>query len=262
VDNATTKDAAQDWVEKLKTYLDLDYAKGAEANEKQVDLLSTHIASFPESAQSSLKFLPFDILSSEPLYELLKGFEMDLKFSDKEFPIATEDDLRLYGARVAGTVAELCDDLVFHHTPKRDELTEEYKNSLTSEGVKMGGALQYVNIARDIETDAKIGRVYIPTSWLKEEGLTPKDVIKSPSGEKIQKLRSRLLVKALSIYDETKFAIEELPKEARAPMRVAMESYMEIGRVLMEKDYKTKAGRATVPKARRLLVAYRALSRG
>ncbi len=262
MDNATTRDAAQDWIEKLKKYLDLAYAKGAEANEKQADLLSSHIASFPQPVQSSLKFLPFDVLSPKPLYGLLEGFEMDLKFSDKKFPIATEEDLRLYGARVAGTVAELCDDLVFYHTPKKDELSEDYKKNLTSEGVKMGGALQYVNIARDIETDSKIGRVYIPTSWLKEEGLTPQQVIKNPSGEKVKKLRNRLLVKALSIYDETKYAIELLPKEARAPMRVAMESYMEIGRVLMENDYKVKAGRATVPKGRRMLVAYRALSRG
>jgi 15-cis-phytoene synthase/lycopene beta-cyclase len=44
-------------------------------------------------------------------------------------------------------------------------------------------------------------------------------------------------------------------------MRVAVESYMEIGRILMENKYKVRAGGATVPKLRRLKVAWQALSR-
>jgi len=41
---------------------------------------------------------------------------------------------------------------------------------------------------------------------------------------------------------------------------VAVESYMEIGRVLLQGDYQVKAGRATVPKLQRIKVAWRALN--
>jgi 15-cis-phytoene synthase/lycopene beta-cyclase len=123
----------------------------------------------------------------------------------------------------------------------------------------MGIALQYVNIARDVATDAAIGRVYLPTSWLEEEGLSPKQVIEKPTGAEIERLRTRLLGKAFIVYEEARGAMANLPPEARAPMRVAVESYMEIGRVLSEKGYKTKAGRATVPKLRRIRVAWKAL---
>ncbi len=126
----------------------------------------------------------------------------------------------------------------------------------------MGIALQYVNIARDIATDAAIGRVYIPKSWLEEEGLTPTDILEKPKGEKIERLRTILLGKAFVIYEEAKGAMAHLPPEARAPMRVAVESYMEIGRVLSEKGYVTKAGKATVPKMRRIKVAWKALNEG
>jgi 15-cis-phytoene synthase/lycopene beta-cyclase len=124
----------------------------------------------------------------------------------------------------------------------------------------MGIALQYVNIARDIATDAAIDRVYLPTSWLKEEGITPQDVLENPDSAAVERLRDKLLDKAFGVYKEARVAMAQLPNEARAPMRVAVESYMEIGRVLKEKVYKVKKGRATVPKLRRLRVAWAALN--
>jgi 15-cis-phytoene synthase/lycopene beta-cyclase len=45
-------------------------------------------------------------------------------------------------------------------------------------------------------------------------------------------------------------------------MRVAVESYMEIGRVLREDGYTVKEGKATVPKMRRMRVAWNALNEG
>ena len=126
----------------------------------------------------------------------------------------------------------------------------------------MGIALQYVNIARDIATDAALGRVYLPSSWLKENGLTPKDILEKPEGSVVDKLRARLLDEAFTIYRGAQSAMAQLPVDARAPMRVAVESYMEIGRVLMKEGYEVKEGKATVPKLRRLRVAWRALNEG
>ena len=159
---------------------------------------------------------------------------------------------------MAGTVAELCLELVFHHTKRSTQ--ESLRRRIVQAGGRMGIALQYVNIARDISVDASNGRVYLPTTWLKEEGVTPEDIIKDPARSKAEILRQRLLNSAFEIYDEAKGAIEQLPAEARGPMRVAVESYVEIGRVLRQPGYKVKAGRATVPKLRRLRVAWNALS--
>lgn len=164
----------------------------------------------------------------------------------------------LYAAQVAGTVAELCLELVFYHS--KAATTSIQKKDLVHAGGRMGVALQYLNIARDIATDATIGRVYIPTSWLKDEDMTPQDVLDHPESAAMEKMRSRLLDKGFAVYNEARAAMSQLPVEARAPMIVAVESYMEIGRVLREKGYKVKQGRATVPKMRRLRVAWRALS--
>lgn len=125
----------------------------------------------------------------------------------------------------------------------------------------MGIALQYVNIARDVATDARINRVYIPNSWLVEEELRPQDVIKSPNKSTIDRLRLRLLGKAFQVYEEAKAAMDQLPIEARAPMKVAVESYMEIGRVMRDHGFTGlgKGGRATVPTSRRIRTAWKAL---
>ena len=66
---------------------------------------------------------------------------------------------------------------------------------------------------------------------------------------------------AFKIYEEAQGAIKDFPDEVRGAMRVAAKSYMEIGRVLRQEDYEVKAGRATVPKLKRVRVAWQALNR-
>lgn len=257
VDDARTVDEAKDWIAKLNEYLEISYSK--ESAGKLMSRDQFVASQFPPSAQAALTLLPTEYLSPQPLYDLLMGFETDLRFSSgNPYPIEDLRTLELYGARVAGTVAESCLELVFHHT--RTQVPENQRRRITQAGGRMGIALQYVNIARDISVDASNNRIYLPTTWLKDEGLTPEEIIKDPMSGKAEILRQSLLDSAMEIYREAKGAIEELPSKARGPMRVAVESYVEIGRVLRKPGYKVKAGRATVPKVRRLRVAWKALS--
>jgi 15-cis-phytoene synthase/lycopene beta-cyclase len=274
VDNAESEFSARTWISKLIKFLDQSYTTRdvppkAELKRK-VKSNSNAINDFPPSSQSALSLLPTPFISSKPLYDLLAGFKTDLEFPALDrlmenamaFPIKEESDLELYASRVAGTIAELCLELVFHHSPTTAKMPQRNRERMVNAGGRMGIALQCVNIARDVATDAAIGRVYLPTSWLEEEGLSPQDVIDKPRGASIERLRTKLLGKAFIIYEEARSAMAHIPPEARAPMRVAVESYMEIGRVLGEKGYKTKAGKATVPKLRRIRVAWKALKEG
>lgn len=272
IDNASSSAEAKQWVHKLKTYLDLSYGaatldkegnpiEAKDANRGSATLYT--MQNFPPDTQLTLLLLPTGRLAKEPLYELLKGFEMDLSFSAKtpSGPIRTEQDLDLYGARVAGTVALLCIQLVLHHHPGTSETKAK---RLMAAGHDMGIALQYTNIARDLKVDALDGRCYVPSGWLKKEKLTPESFISGlklaePEDffvKKVEIIRGRLLERAFGFYEGSISAIEELPGPARAPMRVAVESYMQIGRELQKPGYKVKAGRATVPVGKRLWVAW------
>lgn len=254
VDDASTTDEAKDWIAKLHTFLEIVYG-----DSKSLLSVNDYVRdNFPYDTRSALLQLPVGKLSPQPLIELLRGFEMDLEF--KVAPrIKTEDDLRLYSERVAGTVAQMCIQLIFNLYTSN--LSTEEQRDVVAAGNSMGVALQYVNIARDVRVDAQIGRVYLPLDWLSEVGLTYETILKNSSDPRIEPLRTRLLDDAFLLHRKAKLSIEKLPNEARGPIRVAVESYMEIGRTLRQDGFVVKAGRATVPKLRRVLVAWRALNK-
>ncbi|KAJ4335648.1 hypothetical protein N0V95_008847 [Ascochyta clinopodiicola] len=254
VDNANTAEEARDWIAHLNKFLDLAYS----GPRSRPTLIKLVYEQFPADTRSALVQLPTDKLSRQPLQDLLLGFDMDLAFDTAAPPISNEADLKLYSERVAGTVAQMCIELIFR--TYRSTLSKEQQRKVEHAGNLMGVALQYVNIARDIAVDAKIGRVYLPTTWLAEAGLTQEQVLKEPSGPRIESIRNRLLDNAFKLYNGSKHSIEQLPSEAAGPIRVAVESYMEIGRTLRQEGYVVKAGRATVPRWRRLLVAWQTLN--
>ena len=252
---------AKDWIDRLRGFLRLAYDPSSRSS--TADFVES---AFPEDVHQALLQLPVDRLSAEPLLGLLKGFEIDLRFSNLasskagKWPIVTTDDLMDYGRYVAGTVAELFLDLVFYHYGSANVPSEQDRARFKASGVTMGKALQTVNIARDIQVDAAIGRVYIPEHLLEQRGMSMQDVLDNPKSKRLEPLRQALLDKAFDLYHEAYQAIDELPVEARAAMRVAVESYMEIGRVLRQKDYDVEPGTATVSGLRRLKVAWRALN--
>lgn len=263
IDDAASELEARSWISKLSTFLDLSYAKFPPFEPRPGIPLEAKLhvlKEFPPGSQAALLLLPTPLLTSRSLYDLLDGFRTDLEFSST-YPIQTEDDLILYSKRVASTIAELCLELMFRASPSNLLITSSLRDYLVRSGASMGIALQYVNIARDVSRDAAIGRVYLPTVWLHDVGLKPKDVIRNPGGKKIEELRLRLLAKAFAVYKEAKDALEQLPAEAKAPMTVAVESYMEIGRVLEEHGFEVQTDKATVPKLRRIRVAWKAMNR-
>ncbi|KAF1947261.1 Lycopene beta-cyclase [Clathrospora elynae] len=252
VDNASTLEEAKDWIAKLHKFLNNVYSDTTTSPQLHDQVCDQ----FPLETQSALLQLPAAKISPKPLQDLLLGFEMDLAFSVAS-PIETADDLRVYAERVAGTVAQMCIQLIFHLYPS--SLTAEDQRRIVAAGNTVGVALQYVNIARDIGVDAQIGRVYLPLNWLSEAGLSYDDVLKRPHHVRIESLRKHLLNDAFLLYENAKGAIEHLPVEARGPIRVAVESYMEIGRILRQDGFVVKVGRSTVPKWRRIIVAWRTL---
>jgi len=255
VDNASSPAEASRWIEKLQLFLAIAYG------DEKSKLLDDNIQNnFPSDTRSALLQLPTRKLSQQPLEDLIQGFETDLLFTDQKTtsPIKSSADLEVYACRVAGTVAQMCIELILHSYP--ESIPRKHQQRVLEAGNRMGVALQYVNIARDISVDAKMGRVYLPSTWLKQANLTYESILEDPQGPKVESLRSRLLDEAFILYEGARDAIEELPVEASGPIRVAVQSYMEIGKVLRQEGYVVKAGRATVPKWRRIMVAWAALA--
>jgi len=98
----------------------------------------------------------------EHFYELIQGVEMDLTITRYE----TFEDLHTYCYRVASSVGLMCLKIF----GPRHERTREY-------AVNLGIALQLTNILRDVKTDAKRGRIYIPQEDLHRFRYTEEDLL-------------------------------------------------------------------------------------
>jgi phytoene synthase len=105
--------------------------------------------------------------------DLLKGMEMDLMKDRYE----SFSELQQYCYRAASTVGLICAEVFgYHH-----ERTKQY-------AVNLGIALQLTNILRDIKTDAKKGRIYIPREDLRRFGYTEEDLIASTYNDEFRAL--------------------------------------------------------------------------
>ena len=98
----------------------------------------------------------------DPFFELIKGMEMDLQ-NDR---YKSFEDLQLYCYRVASTVGLMCIEIFGYKHPSTKQFA-----------VDLGIALQMTNILRDIGTDAKRGRIYLPQEDLKRFNYTESEIM-------------------------------------------------------------------------------------
>ncbi|KAJ6035914.1 phytoene synthase, partial [Penicillium herquei] len=261
VDGSESREVAERIINECARLLDVKFKLESELVEDEGDC--SHEVELSE-LKEAIEHLPVSRLRLGPLRDLLEGFRLDLQFNafERTFPISTEMELDRYAYHVAGTVAICILDLVSHHFPCHTFAADSnLQDRVVEAGCEMGKALQYVNIARDIGRDAAINRVYIPTTWLKEAGLSPEDVLFCPTDPRIQNARSRLLAKANYLHERAQDSIRKLPSEVQGPLRATVESYMEIGTALengAQPHRPYQKLRLSIP--RRLFVVYKAMS--
>lgn len=116
----------------------------------------------------------------------------------------------------------------------------------------LGLAMQLTNIARDLPDDLAMGRCYLPPEWLPGEG-APLD---APARRRAVAV---LLALAAKHYREAEPGIARLPGACRPAIWLARHRYEAIGRTLRASGGDPFAGRAVVPRARRLAALAAAL---
>lgn len=101
----------------------------------------------------------------QPFDDLILGLEMDLSMDRGSVGYRTFDELFLYCYRVASTIGLISVEIFGYQNPE----TKEY-------AINLGVALQLVNILRDIQSDARRGRIYVPREDLEKFGVKPSDL--------------------------------------------------------------------------------------
>jgi farnesyl-diphosphate farnesyltransferase len=124
---------------------------------------------------------------------LITGMERDLtRFPEGGGLVALETlaDLDEYTYMAAGCVGEYWTVMTAAHVPTVRRLA---RPDFVARGVRLGKALQYVNVIRDAAQDLANGRCYIPRALLAEHGLTPES-LRDP----VERRRARPVLDALS----------------------------------------------------------------
>ncbi len=176
---------------------------------------------------------------------LIEGFEWDAKSRRYE----TFEDLAGYAARVAGSVGAMMALLMGVRQPH-----------LLARASDLGIAMQLTNIARDVGEDARAGRLYLPQSWLREEGLDPDAWLAAPThSPAMGRIIARLLMFADELYRRGDAGIAGLPLDCRPGIYAARSLYAEIGREVERIGLDSVSRRAVVPARRKLKTIANAL---
>lgn len=149
--------------------------------------------------------------------------------------MADADDLIRYAYQVAGTVGRLCCPLLGVNEPRAEPFA-----------VDLGIAMQLTNIARDVAEDAARDRVYLPGSWLAEEGTSHTDVLEGRNSERIVRVVHRLLDLAEFYYRSADAGLRYLPFRARLAVALAARRYRGIGLAVRARGAEALADRTVL----------------
>ena len=170
---------------------------------------------------------------------LIEGFAWDVAGRRYE----TIDDLHAYAARVAGSVGVMMALVMERRDPK-----------VLARAADLGIAMQLTNIARDVGTDARRGRLYLPLAWLREEGIDPDVLLASPTfTPALGRVVARILVEAARLYARADAGIAMLPASCRPGIASARCLYAAIGDAVARNGFDSVAQRAVVGPARKLV---------
>jgi 15-cis-phytoene synthase len=221
---------------------------GAELARWRAELNACYDGSVPATPQGAalLPYVREFKLPRQPFEDLVDGVEMDLRQSR----YSTFEALSEYCRRVASTVGLICVEIFGY----RDARTQSY-------AVNLGMALQLTNIVRDVATDLRRGRVYLPLEDLRRFGCREEDLVGGRVTEAVRALLAHQCARAREYYRRA--AADLPPADARSLVAAEIMGgiYYEILRRIERAGYDVFSRRIRVPRPQRALIAARVWAR-
>ena len=172
---------------------------------------------------------------------LIEGFAWDADGRRYE----TIDDVRAYGARVAGSVGAMM-ALAMGAASKE----------ASARACDLGVAMQLTNIARDVGEDACNGRLYLPRDWMIEAGIDPDAWLADPKFDaRLGGVVERLLGEADRLYARARPGVALLPRACRPAIHAAARIYQAIGHEAQAAGWDTVSRRVVTSKRRKIALA-------
>ena len=174
------------------------------------------------------------------LLEIIDGVEMDLEQSTYE----TFEALYPYCYRVASAVG-LCTIEIFGY---RDPAARDY-------AVDLGIALQLTNIMRDVEPDARMGRVYLPQEDLRRFGVTASDLAAGQYTPAFVELMRWEAARAREYYARAWRALPAGDRRGLFAAEIMGRTYFALLEAMEARRFQVFGARVALPARRRIAIA-------
>lgn len=160
---------------------------------------------------ATFETLPADVRAAiaPPVLELVGGMA---KFVEEHaetdgLRIETRAELEEYCYYAAGTVGVLITNLL-----TREGVVGDRRRTLYETAESFGLLLQLVNIAKDVHDDyTEEHNVYLPASWLTDEGVPQEAVVEEKHRESVAAVVSRTAAHARTFIDEAERYLHAMP---------------------------------------------------
>ena len=164
--------------------------------------------------------------------------------------IKTKSQLIQYAYSVAGVVGQMMCPLL------------EAKSGAEQFAIDLGIAMQLTNIARDVLTDAKLNRIYIPAEWLPD--FSPERILAYKDEDKlaVQGAIKKILDTSEQYYNSAFKGLAYLPAMNAIAIKVAGKVYRAIGLKLSKRQYAYWLNRTYTTKFEKIKIALHAILTG
>lgn len=153
---------------------------------------------------------------------LIQGCRFDIdKKSYQNF-----SELSDYCYHVAGVVGLMCLKIFEYQSPNSQQMA-----------IDLGLAFQLTNILRDVASDAKLGRIYLPAQELKDFGYTEKNLKNGVLNDEWHAFATFFVSRAKTYYQKARLEIVKDKKNKLAPVKVMFAYYYRLLEKICEKDY-------------------------
>src|SRR6266511_5851284 len=189
--------------------------------------------------QEAVKLFP---IPREALNEIIAGVEMDLDRSTYR----TFDELYPYCYRVASAVGLCCIE-IFGYSDVR---AREY-------AVNLGIALQLTNILRDVQADARAGRVYLPQEDLRRFGVSAEDLAEGRYTPEFAALMGFEATRAREYYGRAWAALPVGDRPRLFAAEIMGQTYFALLRAMEKRGFQVFGERVALPAHRKVAIALR-----
>ena len=176
------------------------------------------------------------------LEAIIDGVEMDLDRATYE----TFEELYPYCYRVASAVGLCCIEIFGYTEPRARDYA-----------VNLGIALQLTNIIRDVETDARAGRFYIPQEDLRRFGVMAGDLRAGRYTDGFVTLMEHQAHRARHFYEAARRAFPAADARALVAAQIMGRIYFTLLQELEARRFRIFGQRVTLPARRKLGIALR-----